>query len=37
MALTKAVNKNGRVTQNHSGRKIKKAMQATSETKNISQ
>lgn len=37
IAFTKAVNKNGNVTQNHSGRKIKNAIQATNETNVISQ
>jgi hypothetical protein len=37
IAFTKAVNKNGKVTQNHSGRKNKKAIQATNETKVMSQ
>lgn len=37
IAFTKAVNKNGRVTQNHSGRITKKAMVAIRDRRNIIQ
>lgn len=37
MAQTKEVNRKGKVTQNHSGNKTRKAIQAKRETKNPSQ